>query len=40
VEAAHIVGDMLQRATAHALPAPNLRAAWVHLQCYEAGRAG
>lgn len=38
VEAMHIVGDMLRRAERHGLPAPNLRAAWVHLQCYEALR--
>ena len=38
VEAAHIVGDMFERAVAHGIDAPNLRAAWVHLQCYEAGR--
>ena len=38
VEAAHIVGDMLRRAVAHRIDAPNLRAAWVHLQCYESGR--
>lgn len=38
VEAAHIVGDMLERARRHGIDAPNLRAAWVHLQCYEAMR--
>ena len=38
VEAAHIVGDMLRRALAHGIAAPNLGAAWVHLQCYQAGR--
>jgi len=38
VEAAHIVGYMFRRARAHGIDAPNLRAAWVHLQCYEAGR--
>ena len=35
VEAAHIVGDMFQRAVAHGIDAPHLRAAWVHLQVYE-----
>nr|WP_298125310.1 2-dehydropantoate 2-reductase [uncultured Pseudoxanthomonas sp.] len=39
VEAAHIVGDMVHRATAHAIATPHLRAAWVHLQAYEAQRA-
>lgn len=34
VEAAHIVGDMLQRAQAAGIDAPRLQAAWVHLQCY------
>ena len=38
VEAAHIVGDMLHRADRHDIAAPNLRAAWVHLQCYDAAR--
>lgn len=38
VEAAHIVGDMLGRAQAHGIDAPNLRAAWVHLQAYEGMR--
>jgi len=39
VEAAHIVGDMLDRASAHGIDAPHLRAAWVHLQCYGIGRS-
>lgn len=39
VEAAHIVGDMFQRAIQHGIDAPNLQAAWVHLQCYEAAHA-
>ncbi len=38
VEAAHIVGDMLQRALAAGQAAPNLRAAYCHLQAYEAQR--
>ena len=36
VEATHIVGDMVHRAAAHGIAAPHLRAAWVHLQAYEA----
>ncbi|MBD9480648.1 2-dehydropantoate 2-reductase [Pseudoxanthomonas sp. PXM02] len=40
VEAAHIVGDMVHRATAHGIEVPRLHAAWVHLQAYEAQRAG
>ncbi|WP_027070773.1 2-dehydropantoate 2-reductase [Luteimonas sp. J29] len=40
VEAAHIVGDMWHRARAAGLEAPLLQAAWTHLQCYEAARAG
>ena len=39
VEAAHIVGDMLQRARASALPAPLLATAWSHLQAYEMQRS-
>ncbi len=39
VEAAHIVGDMLQRALAAGQAAPNLRAAYCHLQAYEAQRS-
>lgn len=39
VEAAHIVGDMCHRAAAHGIATPRLRAAWVHLQAYEAQRA-
>ncbi|HST45390.1 MAG TPA: 2-dehydropantoate 2-reductase [Luteimonas sp.] len=39
VEAAHIVGDMLQRSHAADLAAPNLAMAWRHLQAYEARRA-
>ncbi|HEY5852191.1 MAG TPA: 2-dehydropantoate 2-reductase [Lysobacter sp.] len=38
VEAMQIVGDMLHRAHAAALPSPLLAAAWCHLQGYEAGR--
>ena len=38
VEAAHIVGDMVHRATAHGIATPHLRAAWEHLQAYEAQR--
>jgi len=40
VEAAHIVGDMWQRARAHGQSAPLLQAAWVHLQAYQRLRAG
>ncbi|HRN60928.1 MAG TPA: 2-dehydropantoate 2-reductase [Luteimonas sp.] len=36
VEAMHIVGDMHHRAERHGIAAPQLRAAWAHLQCYEA----
>ena len=39
VEAAHIVGDMLQRARASALSAPLLTTAWSHLQAYEMQRS-
>ncbi len=39
VEAAHIVGDMVHRAEAHGMDVPRLRAAWVHLQAYQARRA-
>lgn len=38
VESAHIVGDMVHRATVHGIATPCLRAAWVHLQAYEAQR--
>ncbi len=38
VEAAHIVGDLVDRACRHGIAAPNLHAAWVHLQCYEEQR--
>ena len=38
VEAAQIIGDMRRRALVHGITAPNLGAAWVHLQCYQAGR--
>lgn len=38
-EAAHIVGDMLDRARAAGIASPLLQAAWVHLQCHEAARA-
>lgn len=38
VEAAHIVGDMLDRALAAGHPAPHLHAAYCHLQAYEAQR--
>ncbi|MGA9867351.1 MAG: 2-dehydropantoate 2-reductase [Acetobacteraceae bacterium] len=37
-EAAHIVGDMLARARDGGIQAPVLRAAWCHLQAYEAQR--
>ncbi len=40
VEAAHIVGDMLERACAAGHAAPLLQAAYCHLQAYEAQRAG
>jgi 2-dehydropantoate 2-reductase len=40
VEAAHIVGDMVHRAGLHGIAVPRLHAAWVHLQAYEAQRAG
>ncbi|WP_421995811.1 ketopantoate reductase family protein [Reyranella sp.] len=39
VEAFQIVGDMLARARAHGIAAPNLRFAYAHLQAYEARRA-
>jgi 2-dehydropantoate 2-reductase len=39
VEAAHIVGDMVQRAEAYGIAAPRLQAAWLHLQAYEAQSA-
>ncbi|MGH8053775.1 MAG: 2-dehydropantoate 2-reductase [Stenotrophomonas sp.] len=39
VEAAHIVGDMLERAVAAGHSAPLLQAAYCHLQAYEAQRA-
>jgi len=39
VEARQIVGDMLARARAADIPAPNLRFAYAHLQAYEARRA-
>lgn len=38
VEAAHIVGDMLDRALAAGHPAPRLQDAYCHLQAYEAQR--
>lgn len=38
VEGLQIVGDMLHRAQALGVDAPNLRAAWVHLQAYEFNR--
>jgi len=38
VEAAHIVGDMLDRALAAGHAAPRLQAAYCHLQAYEAQR--
>ena len=40
VEAAHIVGDMLERARRAGHAAPLLQAAYCHLQVYEAQRAG
>ena len=39
VEARQIVGDMLARARAADVAAPNLRFAYAHLQAYEARRA-
>lgn len=39
VEAAHIVGDMLHRASKAGLAAPLLSAAWCHLQAYQAATA-
>ncbi len=39
VEATQIVGDMLARARAAGVSAPNLRFAYAHLQAYEARRA-
>jgi 2-dehydropantoate 2-reductase len=38
VEAAHIVGDLLARARAAGIAAPNLRFAYAHLQSYERRR--
>ena len=38
-EGAHIVGDLVARAAAKGVDVPLLRTAWVHLQCYEAGRS-
>lgn len=35
IEADHIVGDMLRRARAAGIPAPLLRSAYCHLQCYQ-----
>ncbi len=40
LEAAHIVGDMVHRASAHGLAVPRLHAAWVSLQACEAQRGG
>lgn len=39
VEAAQIIGDMVERARAADLPTPCLDAAWIHLQCYRSRRA-
>jgi 2-dehydropantoate 2-reductase len=39
VEAEHIIGDMLTRALAAGSPAPMLRAAYTHLQVYQASLA-
>jgi 2-dehydropantoate 2-reductase len=39
-EADHIVGDMLARAKAAGIPAPNLNIAYCHLQAYENRRVG
>jgi 2-dehydropantoate 2-reductase len=39
VEADHIVGDLLRRARAAGIAAPNLRFAYAHLQAYERRRA-
>ena len=38
VEAGHIVGDLLARARAAGIAAPNLRFAYAHLQAYERRR--
>lgn len=38
IEGDHIIGDMLARARGQGLTAPLLRAAYCHLQAYEAGR--
>jgi 2-dehydropantoate 2-reductase len=35
IEADHIVGDMLHRAETLGQPAPLLRTAYCHLQCYQ-----
>jgi 2-dehydropantoate 2-reductase len=40
IEGDHIVGDMVRRAREADVPAPLLRAAYVHLQAYMAKRAG
>ena len=40
IEGEHIVGGMLKRAREAGLDAPLLSLAWVHLQAYEARRAG
>lgn len=40
IEADHIVGDLVRRASALGLATPLLRTAYCHLQAYEVGRAG
>lgn len=37
IEAAHIVGDMVERAQAHVISVPVLESAWISLQVHEAG---
>lgn len=39
-EADHILASMTRRATRHGLSVPTLSTAWLHLQAYEAQRAG
>jgi 2-dehydropantoate 2-reductase len=39
VEADHLIGSLLRRGDAHAISAPTLRLAYVHLKAYEARRA-
>lgn len=39
IEGRHVIGDMLERARRHGLPAPHLRTAYAVVQAYEARRA-